>query len=574
MHRLPLRPAAFVLCIASAALLLLGGCYRRADLYGTAPAITTAPPADEGRDTGGDAGPEAVVALTGVPAYVETQMHVSLPVVQREFRGVWVATVGNMDWPSRRSLSSRQAQDELIRLLDTARDLGLNAVIFQVRPMADAFYESALEPWSDYLTGASGRAPEPFWDPLAFAIEHAHARGLELHAWFNPFRAGFIAKQTPLAAQHISKRRPDLIRRYGTYYWLDPGEPDARRLALDVVTDVVRRYDVDAVHIDDYFYPYQERDARGRLIAFPDEASWREHGERTGLSRNDWRRSNIDTFVEQLYRAVRAEKQHVRVGISPFGIWRPGYPATVRGLDSYNELYADTRKWLLNGWADYYAPQLYWRTSAPQQPYVDLLQWWSEQNPFGRHIWAGNIPNNINSTARGWDAGEIVEQVRLTRAHHGATGNVHFSASSLRRNPGRPARNLPHQPLHHPRPHSCPPATGCAPRQPARRTRRSYPPLAGSSMPCPIPASTPPRSLCAPAAPPARPGSCRPAGTMMTGRPRCCPEGLATPTSTGDEAALPNSSPSGSWTAPASRASRCCSDSRRLAERRPDFDRI
>jgi uncharacterized lipoprotein YddW (UPF0748 family) len=340
-----------------------------------------------------------------------------------------------MDWPSRRDLGTAEAQRELLRLLDAARDLGLNAVIFQVRPMADAFYASNIEPWSDYLTGASGVPPDPFWDPLSFAIEQAHARGLELHAWFNPFRAGFVAKRTPLAANHISQRRPDLVRRYGSYYWMDPGEPETRQLALDVVTDVAHRYDVDGIHIDDYFYPYQERDARGRLIPFPDDDSWAKHGRASGLNRNDWRRSNVDTFVEQLYKAVRAVKPHVRVGISPFGIWRPGHPATVRGLDSYNELYADTRKWLLHGWADYYAPQLYWRTNAPQQPYADLLQWWSEQNPYGRHIWAGNIPNSVADGNRGWSASEIIQQVRITREHRGATGNVHFSASSLLRNP-------------------------------------------------------------------------------------------------------------------------------------------
>jgi uncharacterized lipoprotein YddW (UPF0748 family) len=203
-----------------------------------------------------------------------------------------------------------------------------------------------------------------------------------------------------------------------------------------VITDVVRRYDVDAVHIDDYFYPYQERDARGRLIPFPDDATWREHGVRTGLDRSAWRRANIDAFVERLYTAVRAEKAHVRVGISPFGIWRPGHPPAVRGLDSFAELYADTRRWLNEGWADYYAPQLYWRTAAPQQPYTDLLAWWVEQNPHGRHVWAGNIPNNINDGARGWRPAEILEQVELTRQQPGATGNVHFSASSLLRDAG------------------------------------------------------------------------------------------------------------------------------------------
>jgi uncharacterized lipoprotein YddW (UPF0748 family) len=413
------------LLLALAALAPATGCARRADLYPSPPAAHAQPD-----HTAADEPQPALPPLS----YREAHLEIELPWVEREFRGVWIATVGNLDWPSRRSLSTQQAQAELIRLMDTARDLGLNAVIFQIRPMADAFYESSLEPWSDYLTGESGRAPQPWWDPLAFAIEQAHARGLELHAWFNPFRAGFVAKQAPMAATHISRRRPDLVRRYGTYYWLDPGEPDARSHSLNVIADVVRRYDVDAVHIDDYFYPYQERDTRGRLIQFPDDASWARHGAATGMSRNDWRRSNIDAFVEQMYQVVRREKPHVRVGISPFGIWRPGHPASVRGLDSYHELFADTRKWLSSGWADYYAPQLYWRVDAPQQPYTDLLQWWAEQNTHGRHIWAGNIPNNVGAGTKQWSASEIIRQVQLTREHPGATGNIHFSASSLRRN--------------------------------------------------------------------------------------------------------------------------------------------
>jgi uncharacterized lipoprotein YddW (UPF0748 family) len=444
MHQMKIR-AGRALLVALLAFTALSACYRRADVYpglpwpdrrGTAatPGGHDAAPAttQEGDAAAAAAAPDAAPAVAAYRAFDGPMV---LPGVAREFRGVWVATVGNMDWPSRRNLGSAQAQAELLRILDTARDLGLNAVIFQVRPMADAFYASTLEPWSDYLTGASGRAPEPFWDPLQFAIEQAHARGLELHAWFNPFRAGFVAKQTPMAQSHVSKRRPDLVRRYGDFFWMDPGEPDARRQALDVIADVARRYDVDGIHIDDYFYPYQQRDARGRLIPFPDDRSWERYGRATGLGRNDWRRSNIDTFVQQMYDAVRSEKPHVRVGISPFGIWRPGHPESVRGLDSWAELYADTRKWLLNGWADYYAPQLYWRTHAPQQRYTELLQWWSEQNPHGRHIWAGNIPNNIAAGSRPWSASEVLEQVQLTREHAGATGNIHFSASALLRNP-------------------------------------------------------------------------------------------------------------------------------------------
>lgn len=412
--------------------LVVSGCFRQADLRPLAqPRSET--PREAVEEAIPPAEPEHVEAIP--PEYRESPDPVHLPAVAREFRGVWVATVANMDWPSRRSLGSDAAQAELLRILDAARDIGLNAVILQVRPSADAFYASDIEPWSDFLTGESGRAPEPWWDPLAFAVEAAHARGLELHAWFNPFRAGFVSKRTPMAASHVLRRRPDLIRTYGTFYWLDPGEPDARRLAIDVITDVVRRYDVDAVHIDDYFYPYRQRDRRNRLIPFPDEATWTRYGRATGMGRDDWRRSNVDRFVEDLYHAVRREKEHVRVGISPFGIWRPGHPASVRGLDAYGDLYADTRKWLNNGWADYYAPQLYWRVAAPEQPYTELLEWWSSQNLHGRHVWAGNHPNRVATGASPWDAWEILEQVRLTRQHPGFSGNVHFSAASLLRNP-------------------------------------------------------------------------------------------------------------------------------------------
>jgi uncharacterized lipoprotein YddW (UPF0748 family) len=376
-----------------------------------------------------------VATPTPVPHYTDSTDPVALPVVPRELRGVWIATIGNMDWPSRRNLTTSRAKEELVRILDAAQANGLNVVILQIRPMGDAFYESQLEPWSDYLTGASGRQPNPYWDPLQFAIDQAHARGLELHAWFNPFRVGIAEKQTPFAESHITKHRPDLIVRYGSQIWLDPGEPEARAHTLAVFRDVVRRYDIDAVHIDDYFYPYQERDRRNRLIEFADDASWSKYGASSGLSRADWRRSNMNTFIAGLYATVHNEKRHVRVGISPFGIWRPGSPPAVRGLDSYSELFADTRKWLVNGWTDYYAPQLYWKTHAPQQDYAQLLQWWSEQNAQQRTLVAGNITDRVGGT-NGWPAREILEQVDLTRESGVATGNIFFNAGSMLRDRG------------------------------------------------------------------------------------------------------------------------------------------
>jgi uncharacterized lipoprotein YddW (UPF0748 family) len=335
-----------------------------------------------------------------------------------------------------------QQKAELLRIFDTVRRLRLNAVFFQVRPSGDAFYASALEPWSEYLTGTMGRAPEPFYDPLQFAIEEAHRRGLELHAWFNPYRARYANASSPAAPQHISRTHPEFVKRYGQFLWMDPGEETVREHALAVITDVARRYDVDGIHIDDYFYPYQERRA-GRLIPFPDENSWNRYLANGGtLSRDDWRRNNVDIFVAQLYSRVKAIKPTVKVGISPFGIWRPGYPASVAGLDAFTEIYADARKWLREGWVDYFVPQLYWRIASPAQSYVELLRWWVEQNDKGRHIWAGNAPYRVLSDAQNWPVREIVDQIRLTRQEPGASGNVHFSMAAFLRNRGGLADTL------------------------------------------------------------------------------------------------------------------------------------
>jgi len=368
------------------------------------------------------------------------------PPIAREFRAAWVATVANIDWPSRPGLSSWQQQEELLQILNRAVELKLNAVVLQVRPAADALYRSRYEPWSEYLTGQMGRAPEPAYDPLAFAVEEAHKRGLELHAWFNPYRARHVGATSALSQNHIARTQPAIVRRYGKYLWLDPGEPAVQQHSLRVILDVVRRYDVDGVHIDDYFYPYKERDAAGRVIDFPDERSWTRYVKSGGkLSRADWRRRNVDTFVERLYRGIKDAKPWVKFGISPFGIWRPGSPAQVAGFDAYAELYADSRKWLANGWVDYFTPQLYWTLGAPQQSYAVLLDWWVSQNAHGRHIWPGNYTNRIplvidstilNTTPKGWSASELADQIRTTRTQPGATGNVHFSMKALMENRG------------------------------------------------------------------------------------------------------------------------------------------
>jgi uncharacterized lipoprotein YddW (UPF0748 family) len=366
------------------------------------------------------------------------------PEVQREFRGVWVATVGNIDWPSRPGLSTAEQQRELVAILDRARALNLNAVVLQVRPATDALYASSLEPWSEYLTGTMGRAPSPYYDPLAFAITEAHRRGLELHAWFNPYRARQSGAKSPVATTHVSVTKPELVRRYGPMQWMDPGEPATMAHSLAVVTDVVRRYDVDGVHIDDYFYPYKITDSAGRKVDFPDSVSYARYVANGGtLARDDWRRRNVDQFVQRMFEQVRAIKPTVRVGVSPFGIARPGQPAGVCCFDQYTELYADARKWLREGWLDYWTPQLYWRISAPQQSYPRLLAYWAEENVRGRHLWPGNYLGRVADASKTpWPVAEIDSQIAITRAQPGATGNVHFSMKALMTNQGGVADSL------------------------------------------------------------------------------------------------------------------------------------
>ena len=384
------------------------------------------------------------VAIAAAASSADAQLAADTPPPPaREFRGVWVATVGNIDWPSKPGLGAIRQQDELLQIFDRAVALGLNAVVLQVRPASDALYWSQLEPWSEFLTGTMGQAPEPYYDPLAFAVREAHLRGLELHAWFNPYRARASNAKSPASATHVTRARPGAVRRYGTQLWLDPGDLEVRRRAIAVVLDVVRRYDVDGVHIDDYFYPYVENDPRGRPIPFPDGPTFERYRRGGGtLARDDWRRQNVDSYVRELYTAVKAAKPRVRVGISPFGIWRPGSPAGVEGLDAYRELFADSRKWLVNGWLDYSAPQLYFGLGRPKQDHTALLAWWVSQNPKRRHLWPGLFTSRVASGRDPWTADAFLEQIRLTRAQPGATGHVHFSMRALQDGRGGLAARL------------------------------------------------------------------------------------------------------------------------------------
>ena len=350
---------------------------------------------------------------------------VAPPAVAREFRGAWISVVAsNQDWPSEPGLPVERQKAELISLLDRAAQLHFNAVILQVRPSSDALYASPIEPWSERLTGTMGRAPQPFYDPLAFAIQEAHKRGLELHAWFNPFRALHPLSKSIVAPNHITQTHPELVRKYDTQFWLDPGEPAVREYVLRVVMDVVRRYDVDGVTFDDYFYPYPVKNALGRKLDYPDDASWQKFGLRSGLPRDDWRRQNVNQFVQSVYQSIKAAKPWVKFGVSPFGIWRPGVAPGInpKALDAYASLYADSRLWLASGWLDYFAPQLYWPVDSPQQSFPVLLNWWSSQNVKGRHLWPGLDDANIGKE---WGPEEIARQMDTTR-RQSASGEIHF----------------------------------------------------------------------------------------------------------------------------------------------------
>jgi uncharacterized lipoprotein YddW (UPF0748 family) len=384
-----------------------------------------------------------VIFLSDRACPEETGSSPTPPPMMREFRGVWVATVKNIDWPSKRGLSGDEQQHELIKILDKCVELNLNAVVLQIRTEADAFYPSKLEPWSEFLSGKMGQPPKPYYDPLAFAVKEAHQRGLQLHVWFNPYRVRVPDEKEPVSPDHASVAHADAVRKYGKYLWYDPGEPAAEENFVAVLNDVVNRYDIDGVHIDDYFYPYEETDKAGKIIPFPDNDSYaRAKSKGETLELKDWRRQNVNHLIHRMYDEVKKAKPWVLVGISPFGIWRPGNPPEIKGFDQYDKLYADARKWEQEGWLDYLTPQLYWSVTSTDQNYAKLLGWWSEQNAQKRHLWPGNFTSRLKhkegtendkgaKASKVWLADEIISQIEATRSTPGATGNVHFSMKAF-----------------------------------------------------------------------------------------------------------------------------------------------
>lgn len=353
---------------------------------------------------------------------------------QYEFRAVWIATVENIDWPSKRTLTPEQQRAEFIRILDMHQRNGMNAIVMQIRPVTDAFYPSTYEPWSEYLNGKQGLPPSPFYDPLKFMIDETHKRGMEFHAWFNPYRAVFNVTKSSVAPGHITRLFPQWFVTYGTTKYFDPGMPQAREHVNRVIRDVVERYDVDAIHFDDYFYPYR---IPGK--EFPDNASYAKYG--NGINKEDWRRSNVDSIIKQLSATIKSVNPRVKFGISPFGVWRnsskdPRGSASKAGITNYDDLYADILFWANEGWIDYIVPQLYWEIGHKLVDYKMLLDWWAD-NTYGKHLYIGHgIYRTTEVKAGPWkDKDQIPEQIRYLRANPNVLGSVYFSSKTFASNP-------------------------------------------------------------------------------------------------------------------------------------------
>lgn len=349
------------------------------------------------------------------------------PLNIEEFRAAWVATVANINWPSKGGLSTQQQQQEALKLLDFLQSHNFNAVIFQVRPQADALYKSELEPWSYFLSGKQGKAPEPYYDPLDFWITEAHKRGLELHVWLNPYRAHHTTGGE-ITETSIIKKRPELaVKLANGMWWLDPAKQETQDHSAAVVMDIVERYDIDGVHFDDYFYPY---DSYNGSKDFPDDKTYLAYQNSNGkLSRGDWRRDHVNKFIKRIYDEIKAEKPNVKFGLSPFGIWRPGYPQSVVGYDQYDKLYADAKLWLNEGWIDYFTPQLYWQINQYGQSFPELLGWWESENTKNRHLWPG-INVGLGGDEKNVD--ETINQIMITRGMlPESKGTVHWSIGPL-----------------------------------------------------------------------------------------------------------------------------------------------
>jgi uncharacterized lipoprotein YddW (UPF0748 family) len=343
---------------------------------------------------------------------------------KREFRAAWVATVTNIDWPSSKTLSTTSQKNEVIAILDKHKANNINAILLQVRPSCDALYQGGYEPLSEYLVGVQGGNLSLYYDPLQFWIDEAHKRGMELHAWFNPYRS-VVSSGSSVHTSHISKTKPEWNINYGGSPWkfLDPGIPEAKNYVITVIMDVVRRFNIDGVHFDDYFYPYGG-------MTNQDSATYANH---KGSFNNigDWRRNNVNSFIAMVHDSIKILKPWVKFGVSPFGIWKSGVPPGISGLDAYSQIYCDPMNWLTNKKVDYLTPQTYWVIGGSQD-YSKLMPWWGEQTAAnGRHLYTGNAAYRLSASSSNWPATEIQNQLELNRVGNRAQGIVFFSSKSI-----------------------------------------------------------------------------------------------------------------------------------------------
>ena len=348
---------------------------------------------------------------------------------KREFRAVWLATVSNIDWPSNKNLSATEQKAEAVAILDKHKQSNINAVLLQVRPSCDAMYQKGLEPLSEYLVGVQGGNLSSYYDPLQFWIDEAHKRGMELHAWINPYRS-VVSSTSSVHSTHISKTKPEWNITYGSrpYKLLNPGIPEVKNYVTSVIMDIVRRYDIDGVHFDDYFYPYDG-------MTTQDSAAFANYkGQFTNIG--DWRRNNVNSLIAMVHDSIKSMKPWVKFGISPFGIWKPGYPAGVSGMNAYNQIYCDPLNWIQNKKIDYINPQTYWAIGSGQD-YSKLMPWWSDTIKVlanGRHLYTGNAVYRIAPVPNGgsdWPVTEIQNQINLNRVNNRTQGFVAFSSKSV-----------------------------------------------------------------------------------------------------------------------------------------------
>ncbi len=362
--------------------------------------------------------------------FIQTLSFAQAP--RQELRAVWVATVSNIDYPDRPTVSTDVQKASFIKLLDMHQRNGMNAVVVQIRPATDAFYPSPLEPWSQWLTGVQGQPPVPYYDPLLFMITETHKRKMEFHAWMNPYRAVFNINSSSISATHVTRLHPEWFLTYGDKKYFDPGNKEVQKHVTAVVQDVVKRYAVDAIHFDDYFYPYR---IAGK--EFPDQASFSKYGK--SMSINDWRRSNTDSVIVMLSRVIKQENKNCQFGISPFGVWRnesqdPRGSNTKAGQTNYDDLYADILLWLQKGWIDYVAPQLYWEIGHNLADYNTLIDWWSK-NTYGKNCYIGIGIYRAGSNAAWKDKTQLPRQIVKLRNTPNINGMMFFSSKTFEKNP-------------------------------------------------------------------------------------------------------------------------------------------